>query len=318
MNIALRSNSSSKYDISVPDSITNIGKFDRNYTGSGGTYNFLWGSAIKYKDLSFGTNLGYTFGNIKRESSILYPQAEYAYNVFNSSSFSVKGFFWDAGLLYAKTLNNNELEKNKNLPAKRITAGIHFSKGNGFDTKSNIKNVLVQYLPGSIVNIDTILVANDKSGKGKLGGEYGFGATYYYGEKFALGFNVSQSLWSNYENGATDTKEGTLSNSSRYSIGGFYRPNYNSITNFLERIYYRYGVYYEKDPLNINGKQVDAYGLTMGFGFPMVFQRKISHSNISFNFGERGRGTFIEERFVKISLGVTFNDDEWFVKRKYY
>lgn len=319
MNFALRSHSSTNYEILVADSLDNIGTFSRYYNGNGGTYNVLWGTAVKHNNLSFGVNLGYIFGRIEKESSLLFPSSENAYNVINNSSYSVRGFVWDAGVLYTTVLNKKKIKENKNLTAKRLNAGFNFTSNNKFSTSADISKLLVQQtLVGAAVNIDTILNTTGREGSGRTGADYSFGATYFVGEKSAIGFNVSGALWSNYFNEAVDEKEGFLSNSSKYSIGGFYRPNYKSIDNFFERVYYRYGAYYENDPLVINNKQLNSYGVTFGFGLPVVFQRKISHANLSFNLGERGRGTAIEERFAKISLGVTFNDDEWFIKSKYY
>jgi hypothetical protein len=318
MNFTLRSNSNTNYNISVADSLENIGNFDRVYQGTGGTYNFTWGNAIRYKNFSFGTNLGFVFGKLSRESNIIYPNSEFAYNVVNSSSYNVRGFVWDAGMLYSTVLNKKELKENKNLTPRRLTAGFNFTTNNRFNTTSDVNNVLIQQLPGSIINIDTILNEVDKKGKGRTGAEYGLGATYYYGEKAALGFNISGALWSKYFNEAVGEKEGFLANSTRYSLGGYYRPNYKSIDNFFERVYYRYGFYYENEPLVIDTKQLNSYGVTFGFGLPVVYQRKISHVNLSFNLGERGKGTAIEERFAKVTLGVTFNDDQWFLKSKYY
>jgi hypothetical protein len=105
------------------------------------------------------------------------------------------------------------------------------------------------------------------------------------------------------------------------SLGGYFRPDYKSYDNFFDRVFYRYGFYYENDPRIISdsegNNQINAYGVTVGMGMPFVFQRKISHVNLGANFGVRGSGTPISEKFVKISMGVTFNDDEWFLKKKY-
>ena len=123
--------------------------------------------------------------------------------------------------------------------------------------------------------------------------------------------------FTNYFNEANGDKKGTLKNTQRVSVGGHFRPDYKSFDNFFKRVYYRYGVYYASDPRVIRGTQIETYGITFGLGLPFVFQRKASHMNLGFDLGMRGNNTPISEKFVKISLGVTFNDDEWFLKRKY-
>ena len=65
------------------------------------------------------------------------------------------------------------------------------------------------------------------------------------------------------------------------------------------------------------GEDIDDLGINIGFGMPFFYQRKISHANIGVNLGLRGRGTAIEERYVRFTFSFTFSDDEWFIKRKY-
>jgi hypothetical protein len=76
-------------------------------------------------------------------------------------------------------------------------------------------------------------------------------------------------------------------------------------------------LYHRTDPRVIAGEQLDAYGVTFGMGLPFIYQRKISHANLGFEFGKNGSNSVIRESFFKVTLGFTFNDDEWFIKRKY-
>jgi hypothetical protein len=317
MAITLMPHSNVSYNILAQDSLSGIGSFKRNYVGTGGTYKLLWGNSIKVKDFSFGVNLGYLFGQIKYERNITFQDIDYPYNNLLANDYNVSGFLWNAGMIYTKVLNNEALKVNKIAPVKRISIGFHANSSNKFNTSSNINERLVQTITGGFVNIDTVRIVNELSGKGKLPAELGFGMTYYSGEKNAIGFNYSTTFWSSYFNEATSDVEGSLKNSSKISIGGFYRPNYKSFDNMLERFYYRYGIYYQTDPRVIGNEQVTGYGVSLGLGMPYSFQRKISHLNLGLTAGLRGQNTPISERFVKISLGVTFNDDEWFLKRKY-
>ncbi len=318
MAITLMPNSTVGYNISSLDSLSGVGVFNRSYVGTGGTYKLLWGNSIKYKDFSFGVNAGYLFGKIKYERNAVYQSSEYAYNTVLSNNYNINGFLWNAGLMYTKVLNASQIKENRTLPSKRISIGLHANSATGFNTSSNIEDRLVQQISPSIINIDTINSVIDSVGHGRLPAEIGIGMTFYSGEKSAIGFNYSTSLWSQYFNDASGDVKGSLNNSSKISVGGFFRPNYKSFDNFFERVYYRYGVYYNTDPRVVAGEQINSYGVTVGFGMPFVFQRKISHVNLGLNLGVRGQNTPISERFVKISMGVTFNDDEWFLKKKYY
>jgi hypothetical protein len=317
MAFALMNHSNVNYNIRISDSLPNIGKFDDNYLGGGGSYKVLWGNSARYKNFSAGINLGYIFGKVKYEHNLIYDPAEFAYNSFLNNTYNLRGFTWNGGLLYTKVLNQKEIDKDKKVNAKRVSLGLTFKSSDRINTSSNFVQSLVQNLPGQVLNIDTVRFSADTAGRALLPSELGFGAMFYSGEKHAIGFNVNTAAWSNYFNEATSEVAGTMKNSSKISIGGYYRPNYKSFTRFFDRVYYRYGMYYENDPRVIKDEQIKTYGVTLGMGMPVIFQRKISHLNLGANFGIKGEGTPVSERFIKLSLGMTFNDDEWFLKRKY-
>ncbi|MBK7698285.1 MAG: hypothetical protein IPJ39_05960 [Saprospiraceae bacterium] len=316
MSLTLMPHSVVNYDIAVNDSTSSVSPYTHNYKGSGGSYKLMWGNSIKYKNLSFGVNLGYLYGNLKYENNVYFNDDDFVYNNLYSNQYNIKGFLWNAGLMYFTTVNKKQIENNKLTPAKRISFGIHANSTTSFSTSYNVFHTLVQNLPAGTL-VDTIQIKNEIAGKGKLPGEIGLGATYYKGEKFAIGVNYVATFWSSYYNEAANHSKGSLTNVSKVSLGGYIRPDYKSFDNFLKRVYYRYGIYYGTDPRIVEGKQIDTYGLTFGLGMPFVFQRKVSHINIGLNAGIRGKDTPISEKFVKISFGVTFNDDEWFLKRKY-
>ncbi len=317
MAFVLMQHSSVGYDIAASDSTSSGQHFMRNYQGTGGSYKAMWGNAIRYKNLSLGVNLGYLFGKMRYENRVQFDNTEYAYADLYGNDYNMRGFLWSAGMMYSDILNKKALESNRAVAAKRISAGFHANSATSFNTDYTINHILLQQLPGNIFNTDTIRLEDSIAGKGKLPAEFGIGATYYSGEKFSIGFNYNTALWTNYFNEANGDKKGTLKNTQRVSAGGHFRPDYKSFDNFFKRVYYRYGVYYASDPRVIRGTQIETYGITFGLGLPFVFQRKVSHMNLGFDLGMRGNNTPISEKFVKISLGVTFNDDEWFLKRKY-
>jgi hypothetical protein len=67
----------------------------------------------------------------------------------------------------------------------------------------------------------------------------------------------------------------------------------------------------------LNSGSIDNYGMTLGFGLPFSWQRKFSHMNVGLNIGRRAVDNILSETFVKLQFGFTFNDNEWFIKRKY-
>jgi hypothetical protein len=79
---------------------------------------------------------------------------------------------------------------------------------------------------------------------------------------------------------------------------------------------YRAGFHYDQTIFNIYGQSINKYGVTFGFGMPIL--RSMTMLNFAFEFGRMGttKGNLIEDNYFNISFGVSIHD-RWFVKRRY-
>jgi hypothetical protein len=102
---------------------------------------------------------------------------------------------------------------------------------------------------------------------------------------------------------------------SRIGFGGFYIPEFSSITSYWKRIVYRVGFRSEGKGYLINNQSIKENGITFGLGLPMA---GLSNTNITFETGKLGtkNNNLIEENYWAIRLGFSLNDI-WFIKRKY-
>ncbi len=301
------------YDITSFEQNPDVGELERNFNGNGGSYKFMWGNSIGFKNIAFGINVGYLFGNIQYQRNLLFNDQVNALSDEFDNEYSMKGFVYDAGLIYSHYFVSDDNKEKKRAP-DQLNIGIYGNIGTSFSTNSTVLNRSILRFGNSIVSSDTSFFEANVEGNGKLPSKLGVGMMYYKGNKYAMGFDFHMENWSSYENDANPRE---LSTTYRIGAGGYLRPDYNSFTSFFKRVYYRYGIYYGKDPRSFDDKQLSTYGLTFGMGLPFVFQRKISHANLGLELGSRGSGSPLSETFVKLSLSVTFNDDEWFIKRKY-
>ena len=319
MTFTLKPQSTVSYDLVSDDlSIDSVGILQRSYTGQGGTYKFLWGNAIKYKEFSFGVNLGYLFGKVTYNRSVDFIELSQARQNRFSTDYNLRGFLYDIGLIYSKVLNEKEAEASNGSKMKKLNIGLTFNSASSFNTESNIQNLGVFFVGTTASVLDTsITTVREQPGKGKLPGSIGFGLHYTSGDKWSIGADYTATSWSNYFNDGNNEEVGVLKNTNSIAIGGYVRPDYKSFTNYWKRVYYRYGAYYKQDPSMIEGEQIVAQGITFGMGLPFVFQRKVSHANLGLDIGRSGMNTPIQENYLRVTLGFTFNDDEWFVKRKY-
>lgn len=314
MSISLLPNSVVGYDIESTTQDVELGQITNTFRGSGGTYKFVLGNGYRRGNLSVGLNLAYAFGNIQYDREVSFDDVDLSFDDQFSNEYSLSGFKYDLGLMYALDLNKAERESEKSKDVKRLMLGLRFNSATGFSTKSDILNRSVLLIGTTEVNADTLLSEVDREGSGNFAPSLGIGATYMNGSKSALGLNIDYTNWSSFENEANPSN---LSNTFRVSIGGFLRPDYKSFNKYFKRVYYRYGLYYGTDPRLADEDQITNYGLTFGMGLPFIYQRKISHANLGFELGFRGHNTPIKETFAKINFSFSFNDDEWFIKRKY-
>ena len=106
----------------------------------------------------------------------------------------------------------------------------------------------------------------------------------------------------------------------RISAGGWYLPNYNDFRNYLNRVVYRYGVFYEKGNLNINNTRINQYGITAGITLPFEKSNAVRMSGIDIGLELGKKGTLdnnlIQQNFFNLKIGINFAD-KWFQKRIY-
>ena len=109
--------------------------------------------------------------------------------------------------------------------------------------------------------------------------------------------------------------------SNRVSLGGFYLPKINSISNYWNRVTYRAGARFEKSGLMVDGSgnntnftPIDDFGISFGLGLPL---QRLSSVNLGFEFGKRGttNNNLIEENYFNFRLSLSLTD-KWFEKRK--
>uniref|UniRef100_UPI004049DC08 hypothetical protein n=1 Tax=Flavobacterium sp. TaxID=239 RepID=UPI004049DC08 len=117
----------------------------------------------------------------------------------------------------------------------------------------------------------------------------------------------------NLVNRFAETTNVSYENSTRFALGGYYIPKYDSFSSYLERIVYRAGFKYENTGLVINNESINDYGMNFGLGFPLGF----SKVDLGFEFGKRGttNNGLIEENYFNFSVGLNLSA-KWFERRK--
>jgi hypothetical protein len=312
MSFSLQPYSLVGYDVASTDVVEWAGATLNSLKGTGGTYQFSWGNAIRYKNFAGGLNINYLFGKITNNARVELTEVANDYFTEFLDEFSVSGFHWEAGI--QQTLHIKE----QNDKGELVNSGKRFIFGATFGNKNNFNTNSSKFYHRDNFNFgvqDTILYETEVKGKGTLPSQWRAGLMYEDFNKFRIGLEFQQALWSSYAN---DAKPETFSDTWRFSLGAEYTPEALSYNKYARRIRYRAGFFYGSDPRSLDGNQITHTGLTLGLGFPIILPRQqISFINLALEGGKFGVKDELNETYVQMILGFTLNDNTWFFKRKY-
>lgn len=277
------------------------------FFGNGGTNRIFLGYGRKiHKFATVGFEGSFIFGRLS--NNILNRRENVQFASQNETNFNVSGFVLKAGVQY-----HRPLKKNKE---------IEFQFGATVSLNSNLTNrgdellySLVNNTVGAIVSRDTILnqpfngeIKNPfKSTIGiGIGKHYNWNMSIEYAYQGAFSFNGGP---------LDDNSIVQYKSANRISIGGYYLPNFNSITSYWDRVTYRGGIKYKQAGLVVNNEEIKEYGISFGVGMPLG--KELSTLNLGVELGKRGtiNKGLIKENFFNLRVGFTLND-KWFVKRK--
>jgi hypothetical protein len=275
------------------------------YFGEGGVNKFFGGLGYKITDnLSIGADINYNFGSISTNSIDFIPIVQYGTRELNSSR--VNGVNFNFGMMY-----------NRKITEKMTLFGsMAYSPESSLniDNERNITTVLVAENFNFVPQEEGI--TQTSTSKLKLPSKFVFGVGIGEVRKWMIGTEFTMQQSSNFGNRFNDIDNVDYENSTKFSLGGYYIPNYNSFNKYLERVTYRAGFNYENTGLIINNESINNYGITFGLGLPLG--GSFSNINVGFEFGKRGttNAGLIEENYSNVHISLSLND-RWFVKRKY-
>jgi hypothetical protein len=275
------------------------------YNGIGGVNKVFLGFGYRLtKNINIGGDLQYNFGTI--ETNSLQYQTDLQYGSRENNVSDLRGVNFDLGITYQTKVNS----KYSFFSSLAYTPEAVLTSGN----TRNIEIVLVTSSSVRPVETQNIGVADTKI---KLPSKLSFGSGFGQVKKWLVGGEITFTQNSVMSNRFTDINGATFENSVRYSLGGFFIPNYNSYSSYYKRIVYRGGVRYENTGLVIQNKSITDFAANIGLGMPLG--GTFSNINIGLEIGKRGTKYYnlVEENYINISVGLSLSD-KWFEKRKFY
>ncbi len=297
--------SSKKYNLIKSETLDN-GTIKANRFYGEGTLNTLQ-AAFGYqinKEFALGLRSNFYFGKLADVEELALSDAVLI-NGYETSN-KIKTFNFTLGTTYQKKLKND----------KKFTLGATYTFGTTGNLTTNFINSTYYYTSDTKVNVTEV---ENKSSEAKnlIPTEFSFGVGYGKDAKWFVSSQID------YKKGTTTLflgKPFAYQDSYRISAGGWYLPNYNDFRNYLNRVVYRYGAFYEKGNLNVNNTSINQYGITAGLTLP--FQKsnavRMSSVDLGLELGRKGtlKNNLILQNFFNVKIGINFAD-KWFRKTEY-
>jgi hypothetical protein len=293
------------YNIAFEQSMAGVGLVRRIYEGSGGINRFFLGNGFKLtKKLSIGINASYLFGSSVREASSTFPDSVYYINFRESNDVTVSGLYFDYGIQYTANLKKDV----------KMTTGAIFGTNTKLNAKTNRLAITYFTANGTEYPKDTISSEPGLKGTISVPLMFGLGVGFEKQDHWIAGGDFKWQNWKNFR--AFDLND-SLVNSFQIHAGVEILPDINSYTNYFKHVRYRLGLTYNSSYLQLRGKHLNEYAISLGVGLP--FRGMKTALNLSGEFGSRGttQSNLIRETYFKFVVGFSIYE-RWFVKRKYF
>jgi len=253
--------------------------------------------------LNVGVDVNYNFGNIRNTAITQQEDVEFATRESNRSD--LLGFSFNLGAMY-KTMVTDDLQ---------LSTSITYTPETDFKAENtrNIGTIRFTSAGSTSIDIRDIDVADTDF---TFPSQYTIGAGIGKPKNWFVGLEYTDQKTSNFNNRTFEVDNVTFNDASKFRAGGFYIPNYNAIGNYFQRVVYRAGARFEETGININGEDINEFGISFGVGLPVG--RIFSNINVGFEVGRRGTKSsgLVQENFFNAFLSLSLND-RWFEKRYY-
>ena len=285
------------------------------FNGEGGLNKVLFGLGyLISKNLSIGVDANYNFGNIQNNAIAFRFDDDGTPLVVQSQENNrsdLSGLNFNFGLTYKGKLKNG----------LQLTSGVTYTPESNITSQNQRSfSTVAVASSGNISTINTVDVDLESLGLEEtelvLPAKFSFGLGLGKERKWFLGAEYEAQQISNFDNPIYDTSATNYEDASRFSVGGFYIPQYNAFSGFFKRVVYRAGVRMENTGLNIQNESIKEFGISFGVGIPTGEYG--SNANIGFELGRRGttNNNLIRENFINFQISLSLND-RWFQKRKF-
>ena len=281
-------------------SVTNV------FSGDGGLNRIYASVGFELiKNLSLGVTASYNFGTL--EYRRIQSVEDVQFGTLEDRESRINGYDFKYALNYTPTIKDKYT---------LYTSVLVSTQGN-LVSKNSAKLGSFSLVTGEEIEVlDVDLDADNlRNTELKIPTRATVGLGFGEDKKWFLGGEYSFQQFGDFENTFLGLENVTYNDAATYSFGGYFVPDYRSITSYFKRVTYRAGLRYDVSGLVVNNKEINNFGITFGLGLPLG--NSFSNLNLGFELGRRGTtdANLIEESYFKVNVGLSLND-RWFVKRK--
>ncbi|MBB4119376.1 hypothetical protein GGR32_001674 [Mesonia hippocampi] len=274
------------------------------FEGRGGVNKIFLSAGYQLtKHLSLGVEGGYYFGNIRNNMYLFPSQVEYGTRERNRSDLS--GFKFNFGLRYQRQLDDK----------LQLTTALTYAP----ETKINSENARVLATVSRNSGREVVFQQMDidvQDTKLTMPSEMSVGAGIGQARKWFAGFEYKYRGEASFSNRSFEMDNITYTQANKYTLGGYFIPNYKDITSYFNRVVYRAGFRYEENGMRINNQDINEFGMSFGLGLPAG--KLFTNVNIGAEYGVRGttKANLVKENFFSVFISLSLSD-KWFQKRKF-
>ncbi|MCO6484343.1 MAG: hypothetical protein J5I41_01070 [Saprospiraceae bacterium] len=309
------------YDVEFEQFVPDVDTIRNIFQGTGGLTQAAWSAGVKYRDFSAGVQVSYVFGSLNNNYQLDLQTVQSPYSTRSFTTTSLRAFPWTAGVIYRLPLDPASKDNTLDRRRRWVQFGLYGGSQVRYHSLTDqlIERVNADYSSGGApLARDTIRHITEDKGNGFLPGRIGAGVTYRKGDFFQVGINAEYRNWSVFRLPDTDVSNLSYRNTWRLSAGGEWTPDPTAFRQYLRKVSYRAGLFYEQDARVIDGENLTGYGLQAGMGFPVILPRQqVSFLELAVEIGRRGVTQVQQDNYIRLRVAATLNDNSWFFQRKY-
>ena len=270
-------------------------------TGSGSLNQLYLGLAGRpFRGFTVGANVAYLFGSVVND---VYAVSNYSSSTLFERTMTVRDYRLDFGVQYSFNVNRDN----------RVTMGLVYSPAKDLHGK-----VYGIYYDTSVEKVvpDTVPGDHSMAGQYSTPEKWGAGLNWKYKDNLMIEADFTYEPWAKAKFGVVQDFE-TTRFADRFRIGAGAQYVYNSRGNYLQRMQYRIGGFYNRDYVMVGENNVRDIGVSLGVGLPVPGFKSVINVGLEYRNRQAYPQALVKENYLNITIGINFNE-MWFRKNRLY